>query len=59
MCHRRIDEIPGSIVGTAHKPEAIIVEEDDVTITVAAKDHSLIARSHRPSDEAHPAFTPL
>jgi len=35
--HRRIDEIPSSIISTAHKPEAIIVEEGDVTIAVATK----------------------
>jgi hypothetical protein len=51
MCHRRIDEIPGSIIGASHKPETVIVaEEDDVTIAVATKYHSLIA---------HRGFTPL
>jgi hypothetical protein len=63
MCHRRIDEIPSSIIGTPHKPETIIVEEDDVTIAVAPKDDPLIAWSRsdqsRPSGDAHRAFTPL
>jgi len=32
MGHRGIDKIPLSIIGTAHKPDAVIVEEDNVTI---------------------------
>jgi hypothetical protein len=45
MCHRRIDKIPRSIIGTAHKPEAVIVEEHDVTLAVTTKDDSLVVIS--------------
>jgi hypothetical protein len=38
--HCGVDVIPGPIIGTAHKPDAVIIEEDDVTIAVATKDHS-------------------
>jgi hypothetical protein len=44
VSHRRIDEIPGS--GTAHKTEAVIVEEGDITIPVAAKDHALVVHPY-------------
>jgi hypothetical protein len=63
MRHRRIDEIPGSIIGAAHKPPAVVVEEGNVTIAVATKDHSLIGWSRsdwsRDPGDAHPVFTPL
>jgi hypothetical protein len=41
MCHRRIHEIPLSIIGTAHEPDAVVItEKDDVTLAVTTKDDS-------------------
>jgi hypothetical protein len=48
MGHRRIDKIPVSIISTAHKPDAVIVEEDDVTLPVTTKDDSLVVIGIQP-----------
>jgi hypothetical protein len=41
--HCRIDVVPSSVIGAAHKPDPIVPEEDDVTVPVATKYHFFVA----------------